>query len=363
MCRDADLDRAARGIVWGAFVNAGQTCASVERVYVEEPVAEAFLAKVARGDPEAPARRSAAGRRRRRPDDPGAAAARSSRSTCADAVAKGARVLTGGRRARRAPASSTRPPCSRTWTTRCESCARRPSGPCCRSWRCDSLDEAMRLANDSDVRPHGQRLDAQRRRRRERLQRELQAGVVTINDRVSSFGEPGAPYGGVQVSGIGRTHGAPRPARDGAGRSTSAATAAAGPSCGGTPTARDFDAFMAPRRPRRSTRTSLLRTARAPARPRRASRALLAPLRPLAPPRATSTSCSRRSAVSRSPSSRAPAAAQVAPRRHRGLPHRGRGGAHAWPGSSWPPRERRPRAVDPARASSPTSSAACCSCS
>ena len=40
VCRDADLDRAARGIVWGAFVNAGQTCASVERVYVEQEVAE-----------------------------------------------------------------------------------------------------------------------------------------------------------------------------------------------------------------------------------------------------------------------------------------------------------------------------------
>ena len=46
VCRDADLDRAAKGIVWGAFLNAGQTCASVERVYVERPVAEAFLAKV-----------------------------------------------------------------------------------------------------------------------------------------------------------------------------------------------------------------------------------------------------------------------------------------------------------------------------
>src|SRR5688500_2981392 len=46
VCHDADLDRAARGIVWGAFVNAGQTCASVERVYVESEVADAFVARV-----------------------------------------------------------------------------------------------------------------------------------------------------------------------------------------------------------------------------------------------------------------------------------------------------------------------------
>ena len=70
----------------------------------------------------------------------------------------------------------------------------------------DSLDEAIRLANDS---PYG--LTASGWTRSEetarRLQRELVAGVVTINDHVSSFGEPTAPWGGVKWSGIGRIHG------------------------------------------------------------------------------------------------------------------------------------------------------------
>jgi acyl-CoA reductase-like NAD-dependent aldehyde dehydrogenase len=43
---DADLERAARGIVWGAFMNAGQTCVSVERAYVVEEVFDAFLREV-----------------------------------------------------------------------------------------------------------------------------------------------------------------------------------------------------------------------------------------------------------------------------------------------------------------------------
>ena len=110
VCRDADLDRAARGIVWGAFLNAGQTCASVERVYVEEPVAEAFIAKVVEetrrlrvGDP-------AAGEVDIGPDDDGAPAA----------DRRGARGRRGGaRRAGRwraaarpaGPGTSTRPPC------------------------------------------------------------------------------------------------------------------------------------------------------------------------------------------------------------------------------------------------------------
>jgi acyl-CoA reductase-like NAD-dependent aldehyde dehydrogenase len=43
---DADLDRAAHGIAWAGLVNAGQSCAAVERVYVVEAVAEAFTAKL-----------------------------------------------------------------------------------------------------------------------------------------------------------------------------------------------------------------------------------------------------------------------------------------------------------------------------
>src|SRR5262249_13983381 len=43
---DADLERAAHGVVWGAMMNAGQNCASVERVYVEKDVGEAFTKKV-----------------------------------------------------------------------------------------------------------------------------------------------------------------------------------------------------------------------------------------------------------------------------------------------------------------------------
>jgi succinate-semialdehyde dehydrogenase/glutarate-semialdehyde dehydrogenase len=44
--KDADLDRASRGAVWGAFMNTGQSCASVERVYVAREIAEEFTEKV-----------------------------------------------------------------------------------------------------------------------------------------------------------------------------------------------------------------------------------------------------------------------------------------------------------------------------
>jgi acyl-CoA reductase-like NAD-dependent aldehyde dehydrogenase len=44
---DADIERAARGVVWGAMMNAGQNCASIERVYVERGVADEFANRVA----------------------------------------------------------------------------------------------------------------------------------------------------------------------------------------------------------------------------------------------------------------------------------------------------------------------------
>ncbi len=46
VCADADLDRAAAGAVWGAFQNSGQTCMSVERVYVDEAVFDPFVERV-----------------------------------------------------------------------------------------------------------------------------------------------------------------------------------------------------------------------------------------------------------------------------------------------------------------------------
>ena len=46
VCNDADLDRSAAGIAWGAFHNTGQNCAAIERVFVEDLVYDAFLEKL-----------------------------------------------------------------------------------------------------------------------------------------------------------------------------------------------------------------------------------------------------------------------------------------------------------------------------
>jgi succinate-semialdehyde dehydrogenase/glutarate-semialdehyde dehydrogenase len=204
VCRDADLDRAARGIAWGAFMNAGQTCASVERVYVERPVADAFLTRVVEearairlGDPAGGCA------------DVGPMTLERQRRTVEehvrDAVARGAHVLTGGA-APDGPGWFYPPTILSDVDHTMRVMREETFGPVLPVMAVDTLDEAIRLANDSD---YGLAASGWTRSQEtaRRLQRELQAGVVTINDALSSFGEPAAPWGGVKSSGIGRTHG------------------------------------------------------------------------------------------------------------------------------------------------------------
>ena len=204
VCRDADLDRAAQGIVWGAFVNAGQTCASVERVYVEQEVAEAFTARVVAetrrlrvGDPslgDVDVGPMTSDRQRRIVDE-----------HVQDAVARGAHVLVGGQLTE--GPGFFYPPTVVTGVDHTMRLMREETfGPVLPIMAVRSVEEAVRLANDS---VYGLTASAWTRDPllAGRLERELQAGVVTVNDCVYSYGEPTAPWGGVKHSGIGRTHG------------------------------------------------------------------------------------------------------------------------------------------------------------
>jgi acyl-CoA reductase-like NAD-dependent aldehyde dehydrogenase len=204
VCRDAFLDQAAKGVVWGAFVNAGQTCASVERVYVEQPVASTFIEMVLEetrklrvGDPaagEVDVGPMTLERQRRIVEE-----------HVADAVARGARVLTGGR-APEGPGYFYPPTVLADVDHTMRIMREETFGPVLPIMAVPDLDEAVRLANDSD---YGLTASAWTRDpdTARHLQDVLQAGVVTINDCVYTHGEPTAPWGGVKQSGIGRTHG------------------------------------------------------------------------------------------------------------------------------------------------------------
>jgi acyl-CoA reductase-like NAD-dependent aldehyde dehydrogenase len=203
VCRDANLDRAARGIVWAAFMNAGQTCASVERVYAERPVAQELLDRMV----------AETGRLRRAAGEQGGELGPLTlerqrqvvEAHVQEAVAAGARLLTGGR-APSGPGWYYPPTILADVTHEMRVMREETFGPLLPVMTVETLDEAIRLANDS---PYGLTASGWTRSEQTagRLQRELVAGVVTINDHASSFAEPTAPWGGVKWSGFGRTHG------------------------------------------------------------------------------------------------------------------------------------------------------------
>ncbi|MBK5257636.1 MAG: aldehyde dehydrogenase family protein [Vicinamibacteria bacterium] len=204
VCADADLERAASGIVWAAFLNAGQTCASVERVYVEEAVADVFITKVIEktkairmGDP------LDAG------TDMGPLTLERQRAIVEghveDARARGARIETGGQRPE--GPGHFYPPTVLTNVDHTMAVMRDETfGPVLPIMRVKTVDEGIRLANDS---AYGLTASGwtSSEATAEKLERELQAGVVTINDHVYTFSEPTSPWGGIKASGIGRTHG------------------------------------------------------------------------------------------------------------------------------------------------------------
>jgi len=200
---DADLDRAAAGIVWAAFMNSGQACGSVERVYVVRSVADEFISKVVArtkalrvGDPTAEA------------TDMGPMTTPDQRALVeehvADAVAKGAKVPHGGER----PSAKGYwfPPTVLTKVHHGMRAMREETfGPTLPIQVVETLDEAIALANDSEF---GLTASGWTRSRRtaERFASELAAGTVTINDHLFSFGEPTASWGGIKKSGLGRSH-------------------------------------------------------------------------------------------------------------------------------------------------------------
>lgn len=203
VCADADLDRAAAGITWGAFMNAGQTCGSVERVYVVEEVAEEFVAKVLDWT-----RAIRVGNPVSESTDMGPMTTADQRRVVeeqvTDALAKGARVLHGGKRPR--ARGNWYPP---TILTDVDHSMRvmteETFGPVLPIQVVRGLDEAIRLANDSEF---GLTASGWTRSRKTalRLAEDLHTGTVTINDHLFSFGEPTATWGGVKKSGIGRSH-------------------------------------------------------------------------------------------------------------------------------------------------------------
>ena len=208
VCADADLERAANHALYYSMFNTGQTCVSVERVYVEAPVYDEFVAKVAKkaatlrnGTPTGPAT-----------TDVGALTIESQVATVSehveDARRKGAKIIAGGDPDPNRP-GWWYPPTVMTDVDHSMECMTEETfGPTLPIMKVADVEEAIRLANDS---PYGLMASVFTKDtvKGEQIARRIQAGSVNVNDALVSYAALEAPMGGWKDSGLGARHGAP----------------------------------------------------------------------------------------------------------------------------------------------------------
>ena len=205
---DAKVEDVARQVVWGAFANSGQICASVERVLVHESIYEPFVRQVVeltrslrQGDPAAAGTEHV---------DVGAMVVPGQleivKSHVEDATAKGARILVGGKAHGADGARFFEPTVLVDVTPEMKIWREETFGPCLPIRRFRNEADAVADANDS---PFGLSAYVFSRdiERAERIAAQLEAGTVMINDVLYTHALPETPWGGMKQSGIGRVHG------------------------------------------------------------------------------------------------------------------------------------------------------------
>ena len=202
---DAPYGDAVKGVVWGRFTNAGETCAATKRAFVHRSLYDRFVQDVAReaaalrlGDPMSPDTDVGP------LTDPAGVAEMA--AFVEDAVKRGARVLCGGK---------ARPDLGPHWFEPTVLVDVPPDarvrteetfGPILPIVPFDDEADAVRMANAT---PFGLSASIWTRdlARGEALARKLDAGTVTINDVAYTYAANETPWGGVKDSGHGRTHG------------------------------------------------------------------------------------------------------------------------------------------------------------
>ena len=223
VCDDADLDHAARQAMLGVFTAAGQMCVGAERIYVFDAVHDAFVERVRarvaalrQGPAPIPSDVAAVagvGESRTRAPvvDIGAMTMprqlRILEDLVADAVAKGARVLAGGKRAPAALGGQFFEPTLLVDVDHSMRITQEEQfGPIMVVIRARDEAEAIRLANDC---PYGlgSSVFTRDRARAERMASRIRAGMTVVNDYGLAYMIQSLPFGGVGLSGFGRING------------------------------------------------------------------------------------------------------------------------------------------------------------
>lgn len=205
---DVNIEKTANGVVWAAFTNAGQSCTSIERCYVQETIYDNFVEKAVALTKQL--RHSTPER------DPSAVAQcdigcmtaefqlKIIEAQLTDAVEKGAQILCGGERI--AGSLHFPPTIVIDVDHQMQLGSEETFGPILPIMKFSTEEEVVRLANDS---PYGLSASVWSKDliRADRVARAIKTGNVSINNHMLTEGNPALPFGGVKESGFGRYKG------------------------------------------------------------------------------------------------------------------------------------------------------------
>ncbi len=198
---DANINGAVQAAIWGAFTNSGQTCSSVERLYVHRKIAKEFIEMLVK---ETQTLRQGYGL-----DDVDIGAITTEQQilkveeSLKDAVNKGAEIVCGGRRNPDLLGYYFLPTIITGVNHSMRIMREETFGPVLPVMYFDDDEEAVRLSNDSEYALTAS-IFTENIRRGKRLASLIKAGTAMINDNVFTAAIPQVPWGGSKGSGFGR---------------------------------------------------------------------------------------------------------------------------------------------------------------
>lgn len=202
---DVNIERTVNGIMWGAFTNCGQSCTSIERVYVQEKIYDEFVKMMS--DKISKLKPSFESRNYKSPKDCDIGSMTTEFQTrkiedhLEDALAKGAKLVHGGKRE---PGKLHFPPTLLTQVNHSMKIMTEETfGPVMPVMKFKTEEEAIALANDS-IYGLSASVWSKDLKRAERVARLLEVGNVSINNHMLTEANPALPFGGVKQSGFGR---------------------------------------------------------------------------------------------------------------------------------------------------------------
>lgn len=204
--KDADLRRAAKAACWGSFVNSGQTCVAVKRIYVDRSAVNKFTSSLLDEVHSLKQGYDLEDHTISVGSMISEKAVKDMERQVSRAVEQGAKVLAGGKRSPGLKGYFFEPTVLGEVSQDMDIVRQETFGPIVSILRFQDEEEAVRLANDSAFALNGSVWTADLERGKS-MATKLRSGTITVNNVAYTYGLGATPWGGRGESGFGRTHG------------------------------------------------------------------------------------------------------------------------------------------------------------